>query len=258
MKLFPGLLFAALLTSLGSGCIAASAQTADILQEIDELKQGQHAIQKELEEIKALLEKIAAQPARPSPSGPVIKDVEFEIGDNPVKGSSSAKLILVEFTDYECPFCGRYVRDTFPHILNQYIDRDLIQYTVIDLPLPMHPNAEKAAEASHCAGEQGKFWEIHELMMSKQESLGDLSSYAASLNLDVQKFNDCVSTWKYTGAVNRNIALAQKLGINAVPGFIIGRVDPSNSGKVTGLSKIQGAMPFASFQAELNAALASQ
>ena len=239
---------------LGSGCIA-SAQTADIRQEIDELKQGQRAIQKELEEIKSLLEKIAAQQARPSPSGPVIKDVEFEIGNNPVKGSVTAGLMLVEFTDYECPFCGRYVRETFPQILNQYIEKGSIKYTVIDLPLPMHSKAAKAAEASHCAEEQGKFWEIHELMMAKQESLGDLSSYAADLNLDVQKYDECVNTGKYADAVNKGIALAQKLGINAVPGFIIGRIDSSNPGKVTGISMIQGAMPFASFQAELDAAL---
>jgi protein-disulfide isomerase len=165
----------------GSGYIAL-AQTADMRLEIDELKQGQKAIQMELQEIKSLLEKIAAQPARPSPSGPVIKDVEFELVGNPVKGNIGAGLILIEFTDYECPFCGRYVRETFPQILNQYIDKGLIQYTVADLPLPMHSKAVKAAEASHCAGEQGKFWEIHELMMLKQESLGDLSSYAASLN----------------------------------------------------------------------------
>ena len=246
-----------ILIFLGFGCIA-SAQTSDIRQEIDELKQGQRAIQKELEEIKSLLEKIAEQPARPSPSGPVIKDVEFEIGDNPVKGSASAKFILVEFTDYECPFCGRYVRETFPQILNQYIEKGSIKYAVIDLPLPMHSKAAKAAEASHCAEDQGKFWEIHELMMAKQESLGELSSYAADLNLDVQKFDECVGAGKYANAVNRGIALAQKLGINAVPGFIIGRVDPSNPGKATGISMIQGAMPFASFQMELDAALTLQ
>ena len=234
------------------------AQTPDIHQEIDELKQGQQAIQQELQEIRSLLEKIATQPARPTPSGPVIKDIEFEIGNNPVKGDTDAKLILVEFTDYECPFCGRYVRETFPQIQKEYIDKGSMQYAVIDLPLPMHPKAPKAAEASHCAEEQGKFWEIHELMMTKQETLGDLSSYAVSLNLDVQRFDECVNTGKYADMVNRGISLAQKLGVNAVPGFIIGRVDSSNPGKVTGISMVQGAMPFAAFQIELDAALSAR
>ena len=122
----------------------------------------------------------------------------------------------------------------------------------------MHSKAAKAAEASHCVEEQGKFWEIHEQMMAKQESLGDLSSYAADLNLEVQKFDECVSTEKYIDAVNRDIALARELGINTVPGFIIGRVDSSNPGKVTGSSMIQGAMPFASFHVELDAFLTLQ
>jgi len=236
------------------GC--GNAAQHEIWKEVNELKQGQNAVQKELEGVKSLLEKISEQQARPSPSGPVVKDVEFEIGDKPLKGGSSPKLILVEFTDYECPFCGQYVRDTFPHILKQYIDKGAIQYAVIDLPLPMHSKAAKAAEASHCAGEQGKYWEIHELMMSKQESLGDLSSYAVSLNLDIAKFEECVKGSRYADVVQRSVALAQKLGVNAVPGFIIGRVNSSNPGKVTGISMIQGAAPFANFQMEIDAALA--
>ena len=138
----------------------AFAQTPDISKEIEELKQGQQAIQKKLQDIESLLEKIATQPPmRPvPPSGPVIKDTELEIGSNPVKGGADAGLILVEFTDYECPFCGRYVRETFPQIQKEYIDKGLIQYAVIDLPLPsLHPKAIKAAEASHCAEDQGKF-----------------------------------------------------------------------------------------------------
>jgi len=240
-------------------CNITFAQTADIHQEIDELKQGQQAIQRELQEIRSLLEKIAAQTERPlPPAGPAIKDVEFEIGDIPVKGDAAAKLILVEFTDYECPYCGRYVNETFPQIQKAYIDKGTIQYAVIDLPLPVHPKAPKAAEASHCAAEQGKFWEIHELMMSKQEMLGELTSYAVSLKLDVQKFDECVNSGKYADMVNRGVSLARKLGVNAVPGFIIGRVDSSKPGKITGILFITGAMPFAVFQTGLDAALASQ
>lgn len=242
---------------LYSGC-TTSAQTSDIRQEIEELKQGQLSIQEELEEIKSLLERIVAPQARPSQAGPTIKNVKFDIGDNPVRGSASAKFILIEFTDYECPFCGRYVRDTLPQILSEYVDKGAIQYTVIDLPLPMHSKAVKAAEASHCAEDQGKFWEIHELMMKKQESLGDLFSYAATLKLDVAKFNECVGSGKYADAVKKDMALTDKLDINAVPGFIIGRVDPSNPGKITGISMIQGAVPFSNFKTEIDAAMAAR
>ena len=240
-------------------CNAALAQTPDIRQEIYELKQGQQSIREELEAIKVLLEKISTQQAKPTPSGPVIRDVEFSIGNNPVKGKAGAGLILIEFTDYECPFCGRYVRETFPQILTEYIDKGLIKYSVIDMPLTMmHPKAAKAAEASHCADAQGKFWEIHELMMSKQESLGDLSSYAESLNLDIPQFEQCLNSGQHDKTVQSGMALARTLGINAVPGFIIGRVDSADRGNVTGISIIQGAMPFASFKIELDAAIVAQ
>lgn len=197
----------------------------------------------------------AQSPTRSTTVGNALSDVKFEIADNPVKGDASSGLILVEFIDYECPFCSRYVRETLPQILRQYVDNGVIQYAVIDFPLSIHPRAAKAAEASHCAGEQGKFWEIHDLMMAKQKSLGDLSSFAVSLNLNISKFNNCVNSGKYASMVSRNIALAQKLGINSAPNFIIGRVNSSRSRKVTGISMIRGAVPFTRFQMELNAAL---
>ena len=235
--------------------ISAQTPDADLRHEIEELKQGQAGIRQELQEIRSLLEKLAT-PQRPA--GPVAKDVEFEIGDNPVKGNTAAKLILVEFTDYQCPFCGRFVKETLPQIRDQYIDRNLIRHVVIDQPLSMHPNAPKAAEMSHCAEEQGKFWEIHDLMMTNQDSLTDLSFYATALKLDLPEFEECVNGDRYAGKVRQDMELAQSLGINGVPGFVIGLVESENPVKIKGMSVIQGAMPFANFKKELDSALVAQ
>jgi len=238
-----------------------SAQTpdADLRQEITALRQGQEAMQKDLADVKALLEKLTA-PQRPA--GPVVRDVEFDIGDNPVLGDAAAKLILVEFADYECPFCGRHVRETFPQIKERYIDAGVLRYAAVDMPLPMHPNAAKAAEASHCAGEQGRFWEIHELMMAKQDALANPSSYAAALNLDRSKFERCLEEGKYAAAVDADVALAQTLGVDGVPGFVLARVEAADAGgrplKVRGVAAVQGALPFAAFRREIDAALAAQ
>jgi predicted DsbA family dithiol-disulfide isomerase len=99
---------------------------------------------------------------------------------------------------------------------------------------------------------------MHKLMMSKQDSLENLSSYAASLNLDSAKFEECMRSNKYKEEVSQDAAIAQKLGINGVPGFIIASIDPQNPKKVKGISFIRGALPFANFQKELDSALASQ
>ena len=135
------------------------------------------------------------------------------------------------------------------------IDKGKIRYTTIDQPLPIHPEAAKAAEASHCAEDQGKFWEIHEEMMAKQDNMKDLSSYAKTLALNIGQFEDCLNSGKYRDTVRKDIELANKLGVNGVPGFIIGTVDKNDPRKVTGISMIRGAMPFGNFQQEIDLAL---
>jgi protein-disulfide isomerase len=184
-----------------------------------------------------------------------VKGVEFAIGDNPVIGSDSAKLIMLEFTDYQCPFCGRYSRETFPSIKEHYIDLGIIRYVVIDQPLPIHPDALKAAEAARCAGDQGKFWEMHEVMMLNQDGLKDLSSYAFALKLDVLQFDACLSSAKYVDSVRKDIELAVDLGMTGVPGFIIGTVDAGDPRKIRGISSMRGALPFLAFQQEISSAL---
>jgi protein-disulfide isomerase len=236
--------------------VAGMAQEfqSDLRSEIEELKKGQEMIRKDLMEIKALLSKGAVQPNALHIN---VKGIEFEISNGPIKGSDRAKFIMVEFTDYQCPFCSRYVRDTLPQIAKQYIDNGRIKYAIVDNPLPMHKMAGKAAEASHCASDQGKFWDYHELVMTKQDSIEDLSSYAGSLNLDTAKYEDCLNTNKYRDEVAEGSVLAQKLGINGAPGFVIASVDPQNPKKVKGISFIRGALPFANFQKELDSALSS-
>jgi protein-disulfide isomerase len=248
------------------------AQTvdADIRQEIEEIKQTQQTLKDDLTIIKALVSSLLnAQPSAPQPSPqqppqPNIIGTEFNIGDNPVLGNESAKLILVEFTDYQCPFCGRYARETFPAIKEQYIDKGAIRYAAIDQPLPIHPEAPKAAEASHCAEDQGKFWEMHEAMMARQDDLKDLSSYARALKLNIGQFEECLNAGKYRDAVSKDIELSNRLGINGVPGFIIGTmgtigtigtVDENDARKVKVISMIRGAMPLVNFQNEIDAAL---
>jgi len=231
---------------------------SDIRGFLEELQRNQQEMRLELQEIKSLLERLPLPKTPAAAPQPInIKDVEFEIGDNPVLGNGNAKVILIEFTDYQCNFCGRYVRETLPQILTEYVDKGVLRYAVIDQPLAMHQHAGKAAQAAHCAADQGKFWEIHELMMNQQNSLSDPSFYARSLDLNIPEFENCLATEKYRERVQGNIALARSLGITGVPGFIIGLVDTQNPGGIKGISSIRGALPFSNFQKEIEAAIAA-
>jgi len=257
-------IIAAILISTPGGVLFSQTPAFDIRREIDELKQNMWLIQKDLLEIKLMLSRqpvagqqpaLQQQPQMPPPQMD-IAGVGFDLEGAHILGSISAKLVMVEFSDYECPFCGRHARETFPEIRKQYIDKGIIRYAVADNPLTViHPFAAKAAEAAHCAGVQGKYWEAHEAMMAKQDGLKDLTAYAKELKLDIKRFEACLDSGEYTSAVKSNMSLAGRLGISGVPAFIIGATDNDDPGKVTAISVIRGALPFESFKREIDAAL---
>ena len=107
----------------------------------------------------------------------------------PFLGKADAPLTLVMFTDYQCPFCSRFETQTLPEIKKQYIDTGKLRFVVRDLPLPFHPNAPKAAEAAHCAEEQGKYWELREKLVNNGDKLDAklLPDYAKQVGLDVEQ-----------------------------------------------------------------------
>lgn len=246
--------FISMLFAMINNLSIAQENGTDLKKEVEELKKGQQEVQKDLLEIKSLLSRNAA----PHVASVInVKDVEIDLGNSPIIGSDKAKVMMIEISDYQCPYCGRYSRDTFPQIWEQYVNKGTIQYAVMDQPLPTHKMAPKAAEASHCANDQGKYWEIHKLMMSKQESLGDLNSYASALSLDLTKFEECLNMNKYKDQVEKASSFVKQLGIKGVPGFIIAFVDVQHRTRVKGLSFIAGAQPLAVFQRTLDQALAS-
>ena len=249
---------------LASGIVLISAcrtNESSLRKELDEIRIEQRQMKDEISEIKTMLLRLSSQqlmPQQQQQAQASVKGIEFDIGDNPVIGSKAAKLIMIEFTDYQCPYCGRYARETFPEIKKQYVDSGKIRYAVADQPLPPHQEASKAAEAAHCAKDQGKFWEMHEALMAKQENLSDLASYAMELNLNAVEFENCLNAGKYKETVNRNMKLANSLGLSSVPVFIIGTVDAKDPRKVTGITTIRGAIPLDNFRQGLDLLLNNQ
>lgn len=226
----------------------------DIRQELEALKQGQ-------QEIRTLLQQIQRQlQARQAPSRPAAPSVEgksFDLGPNAVKGDPGAGLTLVEFSDYQCPYCGRYARQTLPQIVQDYVDAGKIRYAFLDFPLErIHPLAFKGAEAAHCAGEQGKYWEMHDRLFSHQQELTPWTAHAEALGLDVKSFEECLSSDRFAGLVRSNMAEGQKAGVSGTPSFVLARTDPDDPSQVEGIAFIRGAQPFTAFQQAIEAAQA--
>jgi protein-disulfide isomerase len=235
------------------GAASAGAQgTAEeqMKKDIEALKEGQRAIQRDLDEIKRLLQG-ARPPAEVLPREPV------SIKDEPVRGDAKATVALIEFSDYQCPFCARYTKDTLPQIKSDYVDTGKIRYVFRDLPLDFHKNAFKAAEASHCAGEQGKYWEMHDVLFGNQAALGaeQLPGHARTLGLDESKFKECLESGRFAAPIRRDIADASAVGITGTPSFLIGVVQPDGRVRVT--RKLVGARPLSDFKAAFDSLLAA-
>jgi protein-disulfide isomerase len=155
--------------------------------------------------------------------------------DDPVRGNPAAPITIVEFSDYQCPFCAR-VNPTLAKIRETYGDRVKIVFK--DYPLPNHPQAPKAAEAARCAGEQSKYWEMHDAMFANQRALEvpSLKQTARAIGLDGTAFDQCLDSGKWRATVRAGSELGEQMGVNSTPTlYVNGRA-------------LIGAMPFENFK----------
>jgi protein-disulfide isomerase len=150
------------------------------------------------------------------------------LNDDPRMGNAEARIGIVEFTDYECPFCRSFYTQVFPKLKKQYVDTGIVQFISKDLPLTrIHPQALPAALAAICAGNQGKFWEMDQALYTNQERLGIglYSDLAGNLGLDEGKFSACLDDPAQGRKILRNVDEAQRLGINSTPSFLLGKIE---------------------------------
>ena len=213
------------------------------------------AILQELREIRRVLEKIEQQgqtPAAQRPDTP--KTASVTIGkENPVLGAADAPVTVVEFTDYQCPFCKRFVQTTFPLLKRDFIDTGKVRWVVRDLPLGFHPNANKAAQAAHCAGDQGKYWEMRDILFRNNANLGNekLPGYAREIGLDGNAFDACLSSDRHQARIDQSSREANQIRVTGTPSFIIGKT----AGDTVSGQLVIGAQPTAVFTAEIQRVL---
>ena len=180
------------------------------------------------------------------PAPTVAVDFEELLDDDAVRGDKDAPVTIIEWSDFECPFCKRANDDAIAQVKSQYVNSGKVKIVYRDFPLTsIHPNAQKAAEAAECADDQGKFWEMHDIIFARQPSLSlaNLKNWAVELGLDAEEFNDCLDSGKHTNEVNKDAQDAQNVGGRGTPYFVVGN------------TPISGAQPFANFQAAIEAQL---
>jgi protein-disulfide isomerase len=180
-----------------------------------------------------------------APSGPV----EVSIDDDAIKGDKNAPVTIVEFSDYECPFCGRFYQNTLTEIVSEYIDTGKVRLVYRDFPLSFHRNARGAAMAAECAKEQGgdkAYYKMHDVMYENNTALTveNLKKWAGEQGLDTAKFNSCFDSEKFAGEIDKDFADGQSYGVSGTPAFFI-------NGR-----KLSGAQPFSVFKSMIEEELA--
>ena len=185
-----------------------------------------------------------------APAGPV----EVSTDDDPVMGDKNAPLTLIEFSDYECPFCKRSFTDVFPELKKNYIDTGKVKLVFRDYPLPFHPNGQKEAEAAECArslSDDAMYFKFHDQIFTKTTSNGtglaltELPNIAKSLGLNVTQFQQCLDSDKFKKEVEKDIADGSAAGVSGTPSYFIGA--STKDGKISG-KMLVGAQPFSAFK----------
>ncbi|MGA2505778.1 MAG: DsbA family protein [Anaerolineales bacterium] len=186
------------------------------------------------------------KPATLAADTPGSQHVTVSTDGDPSIGPADAPITIVEFGDYQCPYCQAWYQQTFDQLMANYPGKILFVYR--DLPLPMHPESLPAAEAANCAGEQGAYWKFHDDLFSGQFQLGRTAyeQYASDLGLDTAAFTTCLDDHHTQAEVKADAADAARLGLNGTPSFVI-------NGQI-----LIGAQPFEQFKAIIDADLAAK
>lgn len=166
--------------------------------------------------------------------------------DDSIKGDPNAPVTIIEWSDFECPYCARFYEQAYQQIVSEYVDTGKVKLVFRDFPLSFHKNAQKAAEAAECAGEQGSFYDMHDKLFEDGVSGGvtAFKKYAVDLGLDAEEFNECLDSNSMAAEVAADMQAGIDNGVRGTPGFLI-------NGQL-----LSGAQPFSAFQTIIEAELA--
>ena len=244
-----------MILSFGAAPAAQSAADYQALRkELDLMRERIAQMQREIDALNT------APPFAAVADSPIVPmtNVTFNLSKAPLKGGASARVAMVELSDFECPFCGRYARETAPQLMKQYVDSKRIAYAFLHLPVATHAFAFKAAEAAACAADQGKFWEMHDVLFARQGSAlapAFLPAKGDALGLDKTAYNTCLSTSRHAPTIQADLAQIARFARTGTPTFYIGTFDPATKTFKSSV-RIVGAKSLSVFQQAIDEQLA--
>ena len=192
------------------------------------------------------------------PTNQPSEPVKISSDDDPIIGNPDAPITIIEFSDFQCPFCARFHVQTLPLLLEEYIEQDKVKLVFRDFPIQsIHPNALPASVAAECANEQGQFKPMHDMLFDNQkqwsnqetvDALSMFSQYATQIGLEQETFDSCLTSGKYIEEIRNDLDDGRSYDVTGTPGFFIGNDE-------IGYVELKGAQPFESFKKIIDAQL---
>lgn len=198
--------------------------------QINALREGQEKLQRDLDELKALLKERPPRVETAAMAKP-LDLVTVNVTGEPFKGSPSARVAILEYSDFDCSFCATYATQIYPLLDHAYLQAGKVKYFFRDFPGAEHPGALFKAKVARCAGDQDRFWEAHDHLFRNQKPLDGpgMAQLIQTLGLDEARFRACISSNQYIEAIQRSANTATRMRINGTPAFLIGTLSEDGS-----------------------------
>jgi protein-disulfide isomerase len=233
-------------------------ELAALRREVAAMKEQQAQMQRDLDAIKSFLQQVAGGGrGQQGPEVPGLVGAMVPTDGEPSLGSPSAKVTIMEVSDYHCPFCRRQTQQTFPQMNEEFIKTGRARYVFVDYPIAqLHPQAARAHEAAACAGEQGKYWQMHQSLFAAAPAKDDaaLLAQAQGIGVNASAFSSCLKSGRHAAAVQASVARMEQLGIGGTPMTLLGYT-PAPGQPMKVVKFIYGARPYADFKSTIESLL---
>ena len=243
-----------LLTLAGSVADAQTSETEGLKRQVEELSAENAALKKEVAELRAALNNFLTPTEFPGGDPP---PAEISVAGLASRGQPNAPVTMVVFSDFQSQLSARYIVETYPGIDEHFVQTGTVRYVFKNLPdLAAHPQAFKAHEAAACAGDQGRFWEMHDLLFANQSALAmdDLVAYGGNLELDPDVFRYCLTSGAHAATIQRDVDEGQKGGVTLTPVVAVGLTEPDGE-SIEVMQVVVGVQPHSVFEDAIEAVL---